>query len=110
MPTSWTIAASTRGKMDFRLLGSGGKLSEKQAVERDVAAHSAPMNEFHQRRQVGDGEIFSRESVALKAPAEVDGVGANFEGRTWTLPNHGGARIRRATAARGVARGWRQSR
>ena len=88
MPTSCTTAASTPGG-DHRahvLLGLGHLVLEDQDVEGDVALHAAPVQELHQLRQIGLGEVVRPHPGVELLQAEVDRVRAVLDRGPRALP------------------------
>ena len=61
-------------------------VGEHERVERHVAAHAAAVEKFHQRRQIGEGEILGAHPGIEALEAEIDRVGAILDGRVGALP------------------------
>ena len=59
---------------------------ENERVEGNVATDAAAMKKLHQLRQVGDCEIVGPHSGVETFEAEIDGVGAVFDGRFGAFP------------------------
>ena len=68
------------------LLGLGHLVGEHERVEGDVALDAAPMEELHQLRQVGLGEIPRAHPGVELSQAEVDRIGAVLDGSFRTFP------------------------
>jgi small ligand-binding sensory domain FIST len=92
MPTSCTIAASTPARNDcaqiiFRV---GQFVFKNERVERDVAFDAAPVEKFHQLRQIGLGEIMRAHPGVELVEAEINRVRAVFHGGLGAFPIAGG--------------------
>lgn len=65
----------------------GGELpGEDEGIESDVASDAAAMEEIHEGREVGEGEVAGADASVVLVEAEVDGVGAIFDGSASALP------------------------
>ena len=71
-------------------LGVGQFVLEDQRVERDVALHAAPMQELHQLRQIGVGEIVRPHPGVELVQAEVNRIRAVLDGGLGAIPIAGG--------------------
>ena len=69
---------------------------EHQRVERDVAAHAAPVQELHQRRQIRLGEIVGAHPGVELVEAEINRVRAVFDRGAGAIPIAGGREDLRA--------------
>lgn len=78
---------------------------EDERVEGDVAADAAAMQEFHQARQVGLGEIMRAHSGVEFVETEIDRVSAVFDGGFGAFPIAGG-RKELGQRSRGIERGF----
>ena len=68
------------------ILCLGDFIGEDEGVEGHVAAHAAAVEELHERRQVGRGEILRAHPRVEPLEAEVDRVGAVFDRGPRTFP------------------------
>ena len=66
--------------------GFGDLVGEDEDVEGDVAAHAAPVEEAHELRKVGGGEVVRAHPGVEALKAEVDGVGAVLDGGAHAVP------------------------
>jgi hypothetical protein len=66
--------------------GRGDLVGKDQRVERDVTPHAAPVEEFHELRQVGDREVLGTHARVEALETEVDGVGAVLHGGLGAFP------------------------
>ena len=72
------------------IFGVGELLGEYQGVEGDITAHATPMQELHQRGQVGLGEVLGPHAGVEAVETEVDRVGPVLHGRACAVPVSGG--------------------
>jgi hypothetical protein len=70
--------------------GVGQLGGEYERVERDVAADAAMVEKLHERGQIGLREIFRAHAGVETLEAEVDGIGAVFDGGAGAFPVAGG--------------------
>ena len=70
--------------------GVGQFVGEDEGVEGDIAADAAPMEERHQLRQIGFGEVLRPHPGVEPVEAEVDRVGPVLDGRADAFPIAGG--------------------
>ncbi len=68
----------------------GQLVFKHERVERDVAFHAAPVQKFHQLRQVGLGEIVRAHPRVEFIQAEINRVRAIFHGGLGAFPIAGG--------------------
>ncbi|OQB92401.1 MAG: hypothetical protein BWX86_01839 [Verrucomicrobia bacterium ADurb.Bin122] len=80
-------------------LGVGEFVGEDEGVEGDVAAHAALVEERHEPGQVGEREVVGAHAGVEALEAEVDGIGAVFDGGAHALPVAGGREQLRAARA-----------
>ena len=72
------------------LLGGGQLVLEDQCVEGDVTLHPAPMQEFHQPGQIGDGEIVRPHPGVEFFQAEINCIRTVLDGGLGAIPIAGG--------------------
>src|SRR5262249_10924734 len=68
------------------VFGVGQFVLENEGVESDVATNAALMEEFHELREVTHGEVVGAHPGVEFFKAEVDGVGAVFDGGVGAFP------------------------